>query len=266
MRDVRDVRVENRVRVSRTGILKQTTVTAFDRALYRDAAETLGLTKYLTLHPAWMYQTLQPFWVGQRGLSWVESRLRFGPMPAPVLDLGLPPRYVAVSFYARHTWPPTAVTAQLAREAIARIAQQIPVVLLHQGLHLDDHIDFVPKPLPENVILLSDRVKVTPQTSLVTLSAAIAKAAAFVGTYGGLSHLALRYQVPSVNLFTEFSGIFLAHRQLSEAYALQAKVPYHVLKLNEIPLLQDVLPRVVYQPTGGSSGAQKVLAPQPEMV
>lgn len=263
MRDVRDVRVENRLRIAKTGMIKQMAVTPFDRALYRDARETLGLTDALTLHPAWMYQTLQPFWNGDRGLTWVEQALRFAPVPIPQIPMDLPPRYVAVSFYARGTWPPTSQTADCARETIALIAKQIPVVILHQGLHMDDHVEYVPKSLPENVILLSDKTSITPQNSLAVISAVMAKASAFVGTYGGLSHLALRYGIPSVNLFTEWRGILLAHRQLSEALALQTNVAYHILKLHEIPILQDVLPRIVYQaPTSSAKG----LALPPETV
>jgi hypothetical protein len=264
MREVADVRIENRLRVMRTGVLKQTSVTPFDRAIYRDAAETLGLKDYLTLHPAWMYQTLQPFFHGERGVGWAERRLRFGPLPRPVVEMTLPPRYVAVSYYARATWPPNQITAQISRESIALIAKQLPVVLLHQGLFLDDHVDFVPKPLPPNVHLLSDLVTATPQTSLLTLSAVIAGAAAFVGTYGGLSHLALRYGIPSVNLYTDWTGVLLAHRHLSEAFALQAKLPYHVLKVSELPIVQDVLPRVILQAVASSS--QKTVAPQPAIV
>jgi hypothetical protein len=253
------------LRVAQTGMLKQMAVTPFDRALYADAARTLGLDDYLTLHPAWMYQTLQPFWSLERGVTWAERRLRFGPLPAPAFPLELPERYAAVQFYARGTWQPDANTAAFARETIALVARQIPVVLLALDLHMDDHVDFIPRPLPANVTVLGDLVNADPQTSLMIRSAAVARAAAFVGTYGGTSHLALRYGVPSVNLYTQWAGVYLAHRQLSEAVALQMRIPYHVVQLNEIPILQDVLPRVTYQ-AQTSSGAKKPVASQPAMV
>lgn len=259
MRTVQEVRIENRLRQMRTGQLKQATVSAFDRQLYRDAAETLGIDQYLTLHPAWMYQTLQPFMQAERGLAFTESRLRYAPLPIPQIQTTLPAKYVAVSFYARSTWEPTVLTASCAKETIQAIAKQIPVVLLTTGLHMDDHLEYIPKPLPENVFLLHEHAGVTIQNSLAVYSAAMHGARAFVGTYGGISHLALRYGIPSVNLFTEWKGIFLSHRQLSEAYALQLGVPYHVLKVAEIPLIQDTLPRIVLQ-TAGSSRAQKTLA------
>jgi hypothetical protein len=264
MRTVQDVRVENRLRQAQTGMLKQATVSRFDYQLYRDAADTLRLTDYLTLHPAWMYQTLHPFLVAQRGIGWVEQRLRFTALPMADWTLDLPERYVAVSFYARSSWEPTTITASVARETIGQIARQIPVVLLTTAQHMDDHVDYIPKPLPENVILLHERVPQTIQNSLAIKSTVVAKAAAYVGTYGGISHLALRYRVPSVNLFTEWKGIFLSHRQLSEALALQIGVPYHVLKLNEVPILQDVLPRLQFQPQ--TSSGMKALAPSEQMV
>jgi hypothetical protein len=263
MRDVRDVRIENRLRVARSGMLKQMTVTPFDRQIYRDAAQTLGLTDYLTLHPAWMYQTLQPFWMGERGLSWVEPRIKLAPLPRPELPMDLPEKYVAVAFYARSTWEASAMTASFARETIALIAKSIPVVLLSTSLHMDDHLDYIPKPLPEHVSVLADTFACTPQNSLAAIAAVMGKATAFVGTYGGLSHMALRYGVPSVNLYTKWQGIMLAHKTLSEALALQIGVPYHVVQLGQIPILQDVLPRVVQQQRGSS---QKVVAPEPAMV
>jgi hypothetical protein len=66
-----------------------------------------------------------------------------------------------------------------------------------------------------------------------------------------------------VNLYTKWQGIMLAHKTLSEALALQIGVPYHVVQLGQIPILQDVLPRVVQQQRGSS---QNVVAPEPAMV
>lgn len=263
MRSVQDVRVQNRLRQMRTGMVKQMAVTPFDRQVYRDAAETMKLDKFLTLHPAWMYQTLQPFWNGFAGLAATEQALRFAPLPLMDLPTGLPDKYVAVSFYARATWEPTTMTGSFAKEAIGMIARQIPVILLTSGIHLDDHTDYIPKPLPENVFLLHNVIQTTPQNALAVKASVIAKAQAFVGTYGGLSHVALRYGIPSVNLFTEWKGIFLAHRQLSEALALQTQVPYHILKLGEVPILQDTLPRVVLE---SASSSKKELAPSEQTV
>ena len=240
------------------------TVSPFDREIVADAAQTLGLTQYHVLHPAWMYQTLQPWWEMRRGLSWLEGRLRLSPLPAPRVE-GLPPHFVAVSFYARSTWPPTSLTAGIARACIEQIAKQCPVILMTSGLHMDDHVDFIPKPLPENVQLLSDLGPVTPETSLTMLSAVMSRASAFVGTYGGLSHLALRYLVPSVNLYADWGGVLLEHRQLTEAIALQDKVPYHVLQVTQVPILQDLLPRISL-PASSSRARQIPVAPQPEMV
>lgn len=266
MRDVRDVRIENRLRVARTGMLKQMAVTPFDRQIYRDAAETLKLKDYLTLHPAWMYQTLQPFWHGDRGLAWVEPQIKLAPLPRPEIPMGLPERYVAVSFYARPTWEASAMTASFAKETIALLAKSIPVVLLSTSLHMDDHLEYIPKPLPENVFVLADKFACTPQNSLAAMSAVMAKAAAFVGTYGGLSHLALRYGIPSVNLYTKWQGIMLAHKTLSEALALQIGVPYHVLQLGQIPIIQEVIPRVVMQQAPRGSSLKKEVAPSEQTV
>ena len=264
MREVREVRVENRLRAARTGMIKQMAVAPFDRGIYTDAAQTLGLEQFLTLHPAWMYQTLQPFWNGQTGLSWTEGRLRFAPLPRPEIPMALPEKFVAVSFYARSTWEASATTAAFAKEAIQLIAKQIPVVLLSTSLHMDDHVDFLPHPLPENVTVLANLFPCTPQNSLAAMACVLSKAMAFVGTYGGLSHLALRYGVPSVNLYTKWQGIMLAHKTLSDALAIQTGVPYHVLQMDQIPWIQDTIPKIVIQARGSS--AKKDVAPVPQMV
>jgi hypothetical protein len=244
MRGVQELRVENKVRVARTGMLKQQTVSDFDRGIWRDTAQTLKLTRYHTLHPAWMYQTLKPFWEAQRGVLWLDNKVRYAPLPIPPREIALPEQFIAVKFYARPTWPPTAVTASLAREAITQMARTVPVVLLTSDLVVDDHVDFIPAKLPPNVYTLSDLTKIEPETSLATISHVMARAMAFVGTYGGLGHLALRYAKPSLNLYTDWQGAAVPHRHLSEALALRMGVPFVVMRLADVALLQDCLPRM----------------------
>lgn len=244
MRDVQALRVENKIRIAQTKMLKQQTVTPFDRAIWADTAQTLGLKQYHTLHPAWMYQTLKPFWEAQRGILWLDDAVRYAPLPIPPMAIKLPERFIAVKFYARPTWPPNSTTASLAREAITQMARSHPVVLLTSDLVVDDHVDFQPQQLPPNVYRLSDLVPMEPQTSLAVVSHVMARSMAFVGTYGGLGHLALRYGKPSLNLYTEWSGAAVPHRHLSEALALRMGVPFIVMRLADVAMVQDCLPRM----------------------
>lgn len=252
MRTPQAVRIENRLQHTRTGQLKQTHVTAFDRQVMRDAAQTLGLRRYLTLHPAWLYQTLAPFWEGASGLGWLESRVQFGPLPVPALPDGvtLPESFVCARFYARATFPPSDQTAGFVRAVLTQVAHDQPVVLLNSGLHTDDHVDYLPKTIP-GVRRLSDLCAMTAENNLAIQSAVLARARGFVGTYGGLAQLALRYGKPSLSFFTEWQGTAVPHKHLSEALALQMRVPFQVLRLGDLPLLQAVLPQALNSPDVG---------------
>jgi hypothetical protein len=251
MRTPQQVRVENRRQFAVQAMLKQTRVTPFDRAVLHDAAETLRLGRhYLVLHPAWMYQALMPFWQESRGLGWLQRRLRMEDLTMPPLPdtVTLPPQFVAVRFYARSTFPLQETNVQFARETIKQIASHVPVVLLNAGLHVDDHVDVEFKTLPPNVVRLTDLIPLLPEQNLAIQSAVLARALGFVGTYGGLAQLALRLKRPVVSVYSEWAGTALAHVHLSQAIALQLGLPFKVLGLQELPLIQDAMPRIVLQP------------------
>lgn len=248
MRTPQDLRVETRLQSQRTGSIKQTHVTAFDRQIVRDAAETLGLRSYLTLHPAWMYQTLAPFWNAARGLSWLQQQARYVPMPHLNLDgVTLPEKFVAVRFYFRATFKATGTAMEFAKHTIRMIAKSQPVIVIDNGgLFLDDHFDYIPKDEP-NVQVLSQLVPMTAANNVAIQSAVLSKALGFVGTYGGMAQLALRFGKPSVSVYDEWQGTALPHKHLSEALALQSGVPFQVLRVGDLPLLQSVLPQVLSQ-------------------
>ena len=273
MRTPKEVRIENLLQQQRTGSLKQAHVTAFDRAVIKDAAKELGLTRYHVLHPAWMYQTLVPYWSGQRGLEWIWPRvlkreqtdhgpeLSLGPLPAPEVDTThLPAHFVAVRFYARSTYPYNEQGMVCARETIKQLAERMPVVLLHPGVHADEHVDLPCKDIP-NVLKLSDLFEVTPENNLAIQAAVMKKAQGFVGTYGGLAQLALRLGKPTISFYQQWLGTALAHKYLADAMATAMHVPCLVLRVGEVPLLRSVLPAL--QPTQSSSGVtQKAFVPR----
>lgn len=248
MRSPQDIRIENRVQQQKTGMLKQTHVTEWDRAVIRDAAKTIGAKSYLTLHPAWMYQTMAPFWESETGLAWAQERLRYTLLDPPELPEGvtLPEKFAAMRFYFRYTYPYHPETLRFARETIAKVAQSQPVILLNSGLHADEHLDFEPKDIP-NVFTLKDFFAVTPENNLLCQAAVLARSLGFVGTYGGLAQLALRYRKPVVSFYTQWGGTSWSHRHMSEALAVQLGIPFRVLQLGELPLLQQVIPQVTWR-------------------
>lgn len=247
MRSIDQVRVHTRRHLRRRGTSKQYDITPFDRALYADAAKTLQLDRYLTLHPSWMYRELAPFWEGDRGLSWIQQYLTITRMHVPPLPDGLqlPKTFVAVRFYARSTWPAERDTAIFAKGVIDQLRRTVPVILLNPQYHADDHVDFAPTQPMENVVLLSDLYPaMTPDTGLAVQSAVIARALGFVGTYGGLAHLALRFERPVFSFYKDWTGVAWAHLHLCYALAQEMNIPHQVLRLGELPILQQVLPNL----------------------
>lgn len=264
LRTPKEVRIENMLQHAQTGLLKQTRVTDFDRAVIKDAAKAAGLTKYHVLHPAWMYTTLAPFWEGQRGLEWVIPRLttvekgqrvlhHLTRNPAPE---GLPAGYCAARFYARSTFPHADATIQCARESLKLIASHQPVILLNPGVHADEHIDIPTKDIP-NVYKLKDLIDVEPRSNLALQAAVIGGATGFVGTYGGVAQLALRLGKPSVSFYWDWHGTALAHKHLSEAIALQTGVAFLTMRLTEIPLLKAIVPDLAFQVSSSQGQLQQ---------
>lgn len=222
-----------------TGSIKQQTLTPWERKLLPLIAEGLGLRRYAVLHPSVLYRTLAPWWDGAQGLSATIRQLRFAPLPvpSPPLTLALPERFVAARFYARHTWPLSEPTQQYATALLDRIAGALPVVLLETGLHTDDHLDF---PLP-GVQALRLTGAVTPSTNLAVQSAVLAKATAFVGTYGGTMQLAVRLGKPSLGLYTTLEGTCYAHKVLTEWLAVQQGTPLCIGRPEDTRVIGDLL-------------------------
>lgn len=248
MRTPQQVRVQMRLDVQRTGMLKQTSVTDFDRAIYRDAADTLKLSRYHVLHPAWMYHTLADFWTGHRGIEWLGPRVQFRTLPTPTLpdDVKLPQHFVAVKFYSRMTFPgnhkqiPKFIAATL-----EQLASESEIVLLDPPQFVDDHADLTKHIHGPRVHHLTDFLNVTPENNLIVQSAVLGRAMGFVGTYGGFAQLALRMAKPSVSFYHEWGNVTsIAHKSLADALSLRMGIPSLVIRIAELPMLSTVLPAV----------------------
>lgn len=206
-----------------TGSVKQVGISSWENTLLPVIAQDLGIRKYHLLHPSLMYRELAPYWDGALGSAASLKRLVFGPMPfgqAP-LSLPLPEKYVAIRFYARHTWPLSEELRTWVCTYVENLAKHVPVVLLSCNLHVDDHLDF-PISGP-NILDLTGHV--TLQNNLAVQSAVIAKSQAFIGTYGGTMQLAVRLKKPAIGFFQKFEGTCYAHKQLTEWLAVQQGTP-----------------------------------------
>ena len=202
--------------------IKQTGLTEWEARLLPVIAHDHGLRQYHVWHPSLMYQSLAPWWEGTMGSVRLHEQLRFErvPVPHPPLTLPLPERFVAVRFYHRSTWSLSAERVEWVGTLVDRIAKRIPVVILDSGEHLDDHIDF---PITGPHLHVRDHSRL--QNNLEVQAAVLAKAQAFVGTYGGVMQLAVRLGKPSAGFFDKFTGTAYNHKVLTETLAVQQHTP-----------------------------------------
>jgi hypothetical protein len=170
-----------------------------------------GVTEAARLVPHWMYRLYRYFWDGDVPIDFVEDHAvwaRVTPPLLPDLEALVPDQCVAVRFYFSRSFPETAATRDFARDIIQRIAAARPVVLLNHPFVLDDHRSY--DPMPGAVTSIADLM--TPATNLAVQTAVIGRAAAFVGTYGGLSLLPPLCGVPSYS-FNSVSFMKATHQQ-----------------------------------------------------
>lgn len=242
LRTVKDVRRENLYDYKRTQLQKQVGVTDWDRRVVEDAARVLDLGPvYHTVHPAWMYWALEPYWMEARGLTYLQKMTAYQPIEKPAKFPGseqLPSEYVAVKFYTRPTLPyPDVDVEAFVGRVVATLAAQIPVVLLTSSSEYDDHSD-----LPiEGPNILKLGTDCPADQNLLLQASVMAHAKAFVGTYGGMAQLALRLGVPSVSVWKEFGGTCHAHLSLQSWISKGTKVPFASGSIFESGLWQGVL-------------------------
>lgn len=212
-----------------TGSLKQQRVEPWERHVCGLTAHALGIPKYHQISPSWMYGLLEPFWAGGASQRWLNGRIapqmRMPPPPLkPELQAKLPTGYVAMRWYSRPTWPFKEDLLLWARGFTERIAKGRPVVII-DSFHADDHADLSVGPIP-NVTRLSAIIAMSPLDNLAVQSAVIARADAYIGTYGGMSQLAMRFGVPTLALYKEFGQTAPEHLSLTQHLSLRTGVPF----------------------------------------
>lgn len=228
-----------------TGSMKQYALEPWEANVCALAATSIGVSKYHVLSPSWMYSLLSPWWNGDKPISWLDKQLLHKvTLPAPPLDPSiasqLPDQFVAVRMYARPTFPLKEDLVLWARKLVEATASRIPVVIIDSGMHTDDHSDMHLGPIP-NVLRLSDIAVQTPLNNLAIQSAVIAKASGYVGTYGGMSQLAMRLGVPTVALYQSFGQTAPAHLALTYHLSLKTGVPFVATEPKSLDLLLPLL-------------------------
>lgn len=247
LRSVTEVRRENLYDQKHTGLLKQVRPTDWDTRVLEDAARALQLGPvFHTVHPAWMYWGLAPYWEEAQGLRYLHAVTDYAPIAKPAAFPGsesLPPVFVAMKFYNRATFPyPDGDVEAFVGRCAAMIAAQVPVVLLSSSSEYDDHSD-LPIQGP-NIFSLTPppgQPGVPPHENLLLQASVLARAKAFVGTYGGMAQLALRLGVPSVSLWKEFGGTSHAHLSLQSWISKATNVPFTAGSLTDAALWQGIV-------------------------
>jgi hypothetical protein len=193
-------------RVAANGEQKQRTVLAFEHDLLREL--TRDIRSRTMLHPSSMYELFNPFWWMHTDDTWVLNHARYQKLDAgaDVPDVPAHP-YTAVKFYFNDCFPATDENRAFVRRTVEQLAAHGPVVSLTTGLQLDDHggVDahaLGVRPFPADV---------SPRDNLGLQSAIVARAAAFVGTYGGFSYLAPFLGVRSIAYYGDPNGFSRRH-------------------------------------------------------
>jgi hypothetical protein len=179
---------------------KQRQVGAFDADVVERVSKALRLDRPALLHPGMMYRLFMPFWRDIATASRVDGFSRHARLTAPhdPVEDELPKEYVAARFYFSDCFPDTPDNRALVASTLDAVRRQLPVVVLNTPFAVDDHQDV---PFEPGGTLRVDR-HLVPERNLAVQTAVIARARAFVGTYGGYSYLAPYLGVPSVALFS----------------------------------------------------------------
>ena len=193
---------------------KQRRVGEFDAQIVAGVRETHGLQEAELLHPGMMYRLFNPFWKELATVARVDAYTDYRQLTGDAADAigGLPDDYVAARFYFSDCFPDTPENRLFVASTLETLSRQTNVVLLNAPFAVDDHRDF--SPAGGRVMSVADRM--TPQTNLAVQTAVIARARAFVGTYGGYSYLAPFHGVPAVAFYSARTfkphHLHLAHR------------------------------------------------------
>ena len=195
--------------------LKPRLMSEFDRDVLKLVQQTLQVRDAELLHPMHMYRLFQEFWQRRGSVNVVENFARFAPLPS--LESGelaarLPDDYVAIRFYFNEAFPDTASNRQCVEQLVSALAESTDVVVLNPPTQLDDHHD-MPIARRGNVHSVADLM--TPRTNLEVQSQVIARARAFLGTYGGLSYLPPYYGVKSLSFYSDASAFSSQHLDLA---------------------------------------------------
>jgi hypothetical protein len=192
------------------------------------------------VHPQLLYRLFRNVWQGALPLRDFLDRavhrawLRPGDEELPH---SLPEDFTAVRFYFRDSFPDTPANRALVHRVVERLAARRPVALLNTGVVVDEHLDAEPAGHPG---VLRPLAGVAPERNLAAQTAVVARARLFVGTYGGLAHLAPFYGVPTIGFASNPAEINPVHLALARRTAARYRAPLAVVGGDGFELLDAI--------------------------
>ena len=226
---------------------KQIRMSPLDRRLLDAVRESRGLPNAGVLHPSALFQLF-------RHLRHLEAiprlqmvsryeRLR-APEPSEALRALLPDEFIVARFYFSYAFPDTPQNRSFVANALRALAERHNVVLVSLPFKVDDHTD-VTEELDERIVRLDHLME--PTTNLAVQTAVIARATAFVGTYGGFSYLAPFLGVPSLSWYSradhfnpghlDLAGRVFAGPEFGDFAALDVSQAAHLARLGDFSRL-----------------------------
>jgi hypothetical protein len=229
------------------GLQKQVVVRPWDEEIL-DATVGDAWRRQALLHPQLLYRLFRNVWQGALPIRDFLDRAVHRPWRRPdddELTGSLPEEFTAVRFYFRDSFPDTATNRALVRDVIERLATRLPVVLLNTGVVVDEHLDAEAESGPR---VLRPLVGTPPGRNLLAQSAVVSRARLFVGTYGGLAHLAPFYGVPAIGFASNPVEINPVHLALARRTAAAYRTSLAVVDRPGFELLDAAAPRPVPAP------------------
>jgi hypothetical protein len=216
------------------GLQKQVAVRSWDEQVL-DA--TVGATwrDGALLHPQLLYRLFRNVWQAALPIRDFLDRAVHRPWVTPASTAELPDEFTAVRFYFRDSFPDTPENRELVQQVVERLAERRPVVLLNTGVVVDEHLDAEPA---EGERILRPLTGVDAARNLAAQSAVVARAQLFVGTYGGLAHLAPFYGVPTIGFASDSREINPVHLTVARRTAVVYDTPLAVVNAGAYSLLE----------------------------
>lgn len=197
------------------GYRKQYVETALDRRLLDEIRALPGLGDALVLHPATMFAAYRR--LAKRRISPLDrpDLFAYAPLPqppaSPELVSRLPAEFIAVRLYQNASFPPTSENVAASTALVRGLAERAEIVVLDPPVRVDDHaaITVDDTRVHRVVDLMGAR------DNLAVQSAVVARAGAFVGTYGGFSYLPIALGVPSIAVYSDEGRFRSRHLELA---------------------------------------------------